>query len=230
MKNLIFLVLATMIAATLSSCNNSASENAGSHVMVMVDKTEPIPTRESIIPTEALMQLVGDIGTIDFKEINAVSLNPDTSISFSLADAPNEMYAKKDRDKFILKVNEFREKFLVAVKKGTKKSSIYQPICQAVHSMAKFDPSAKKTIIVCSDMIENSAYGDFYHQSADRIQKVEEGLKASGDSLVKVPNLTVIVLYNPGGSIKKQAQFDRAIGIWNVLGKNKFTLRVAANL
>lgn len=227
MRNLIIVLGMLTGVNILFSCSNA--NEATNQVILMVDNTEKTTGKQSMISENGLLALVGNNGSITWKQLNAVSLNRDTTIQMSLPEDATSLQIKNQIDPFKASIEVLRKRYLGPVNTESEASNLYKPICEAVENLS-VSRADINTLVIVSDMIENSAFGNFY-KSQD-LKKVKESLKTSGDSLVHNPkNLKVVILYNPEGSTKKQAQFDGAIKIWDVLFKEAgISYEIKANL
>jgi hypothetical protein len=223
MKNVL---IVGVILILLSACGGN-STTQWNEIYILVDNTEKSESKENIISTESLLDLVNNNGSITWKQLNAVSINRDTSISINLPQDATSLQKKDIIDPFASRIELLRKKFLGPTYAGTEGSNLYKPISETIAKLAKSNSNA--TLIVVSDMIEYSVFGNFYKDQP--IEVIKEGLKASGDSLIKSPGVNVIILYDPEGDMKKETRFNRAMGIWKVLfDEAHISYEVKANL
>ena len=133
---------------------------------------------------------------------------------FSIPDGATGVLMELARRPFVEKFELARKELLNENKKGMESSSIYKPMCEAIEKMES-DTASKKVLIVVSDMIEHSQFGNFYHDK--NIEKIKKGLNESGVKLKNIAGLKIIILYSPQNDAKKEREFDKAIDNWKVL-------------
>lgn len=212
MKNFRFIIIG--VIAVISSCtsNTKVSKETTNDIYILVDNTEAHPdSRENLVSTKSIIEMVKLGGSVTWQNVNAVTLNANQTIEISLPDDPTNFQKRNALEPFAQDFNESRKNFLGPITKGTDNSSIYKPVCQALAKLSKLK-SEQKTLIIVSDMIENSQFGNFYRkQSFDLIKKQ---LDSSSTELKNPGNLKVIILYDPQGNPKHEKQFDYAMEIW----------------
>ncbi len=211
MKKLVYLFIATLSVIFVSCTSTTTSVPTTKSVYILVDNTEAVESREGLIPTESIVKIMENGGTVTWQQVNAVSLNSNKSIEFSLPEDPTRFQKKQAVEPFIEKFEDTRKKFLGPVAKGTDNSSIYKPICKAIQNLDE-SKGDQKILIIISDMIENSRFGNFYRQND--FKKAKAQLDSSGVSIPENSNVKIIILYDPSGNSKKEAQFERAMGYW----------------
>ncbi len=230
MKNLkLILVSGIIIALFFSSCSSTVSEKSTQDVYILVDNTEAnLDSREDLVTTSEIVEMVKSGGTVTWQNINAVSLNSRKSIEVTLPENPTNFQKMNVLEPFEKEVNEFNKKFLGPVTKGTDNSSIYKPVCQALTTLSK-SSAKKQTLIIVSDMIENSQFGNFYNQKQTFAQ-VKNQLDSSGFSFPKDTRIKVIILYHADNQ-KHEKQHDKAMRFWQKLFEDAdIEFEVRANL
>ncbi|MDQ5928402.1 MAG: hypothetical protein QG594_176 [Bacteroidota bacterium] len=215
MKKIHYLLFIALGAIFFSSCTSTDDKVKTQDIYILVDNTEIIPeSREGLISTESILKLMSSGGKVTWQKVNAVSLNSNKSIEFSLPEDATRFQKKQAVEPFVKEFENIREKFLGPEKKGTDNSSIYKPICEALQKLEK-SKSSKKTLIIISDMIENSRFGNFYRDQD--FKKLKARLDSSGVTLPETSNVKVVILYDPLGDSKNEKRFDRAMSYWKQL-------------
>ena len=212
--NLIIFVI-TLILAACGEKSNTSSEKPTYDIHILVDNTEAnLDSREDLVSTDKITEMVQNGGSVTWQQVNAVTLNSNKTIELSLPEDPTNFQKRNALEPFVKKFEEMRKKFLGPVKKGTENSSIYKPVCQALTKLTK-SKANQKILIIVSDMIENSEYGNFYREQKFEIAKMM--LDSSGASLVDPGNLKIVILYDPQGDPRHEQQFNRAMKYWGQL-------------
>ncbi len=222
------LIFAGLCVILFTACN-SGSVAPSSAVFILVDNTEKCEdSKENLISTQSLCNYLGTNGSVTFQKVNSVALNSNVTLQISIPDDATSLTKKDILDPFITRLDTLRENFLGPTS-GTEGSSIYKPFCHAFTELSH-SSATNKTLVVVSDMIENSSIGNFYKDKP--FAEVKARLDSSG---VKIPhntsNIKVIILYNPNGDAKKERQFERAMGFWQpILTEAGISYIVKANL
>lgn len=216
MRKVLILGVLVAIVTMLHSCTSTPTEPTS--VEVLVDNTDKMPSRENQLPAQKLVNMVGYEGSITFRQLNNVSINTDTTISISLPSDPTSRQKKLALKPFVKELDVLRKEFLGANNTEVPNSSLYKPICEILRSLQS-NTASVKTLIVVSDMVENSQYANFYHAKG-KPQEVAECLeKAAQESLPASKDVEVIIVYDPKGSTKHEKEFDRAMEIWGCMFK-----------
>ncbi|MES2931058.1 MAG: hypothetical protein V4665_04745 [Patescibacteria group bacterium] len=230
MKNLILLAGIAILSASLLSCGSS-NDGGMTAVHILVDNTEKSSSRERLVSTEGLLKLIGNNGSVTWQGLNAASQNRDTTVEMYFPADATGLTKKNIKEPFVESLQALKALFLGPVEmqeKDKEGSRLYEPICRALSDL-KTSPANQRVLVIVSDMIENSPLGSFYKDQP--FDKVKEGLSVAMDSLPVKPNVRVVILYDPEGNPKKQAQFDRSMKIWKQLfAEKKIHYEIKANL
>lgn len=214
MKNYKFITIVSLIG--LASCTSSISKKSTNDVYILVDNTEIIPeSRESLVNTESILKLIQNGGNVTWQNINSVSINSNQTIEVSFPDDPTNLQKRRVLEPFKDKFNAMKINFLGPVKTDTDNSSIYKPVCTALHKLNE-SKSKEKTLVIISDMVENSQYANFY-RSNQKFESIRDSLARSGVSFPEnSSNLKVVILYNPKDQ-KHEIQHENAMRYWDKL-------------
>lgn len=206
----------------------------------MVDNTGASDARYNILSKNGLWEAFGGsdsvYGTFNWTYVTDVSFNTENSIDFRAPkENENSLDIKVFRRRFLKKLTDSTSlyyKFLGSCA-GTPHSSIYEPVCRALTELIKTG-AEKKTLIILSDMIENSSYANFYHLP---IKKGNVDIDAAITLLAKsgatMPDgnssLRVIILYQP--TAKTDEIFNNCMRVWGKLfDSHHINYEVRANL
>ncbi len=227
MKSVIIMALVAA-TATLLSCG-SETPKTKNDIYILVDNTDKTKYSGDIVSSDAILDLVGKKGTVKFKALTGVSLNEESEISL-LVDGSTSVLRQDQIDPFVEKLDSLKKKYL-GVTTEYKKSSLWEPVCQALNelSASAVTEPGEKTMIILSDMLENSDYCNFYKDMS--IETVKEQLAKSGSALPKNPKVKVIIIFNPNQNIEKERLHKKAMNYWEKLFKEagiKFVVK--ANL
>lgn len=228
--NKLFIIFVGLSMALLSSCGGSSSDNATKHnISILVDNTEKAESREYMLSSKGIFNLLGQgSGLVEWIPINSVSINQKLAVELPSPESGETRLQMRLRFKKFSEELESTRSELLGPSKGSNNSSIYKPLCEAIQNLNASDAD-EKTLIVVSDMIENSDFGNFYKDKP--MSEVQKCLDSSGVSLPKSSNLKVIILYDPEGDSNKQRRFDKAMEIWKELFKQAhITVTQRANM
>lgn len=219
-----------LLFVVICSC---VSSNESQHdIAILVDNTEKDSTRKDLLSPEGILHLMkSSYGTVTFHAINATTLNKDEEISLSGGPSGETDFQKKRRvDNFSKKLLELSNKYLGPAI-GTDASNIYEPLCKSLNTLSESDAD-QKTLIVISDMIENSPHGNFYKHD-----KSFEEIQKQLDSTCKVhrpknaSDIRIIIVFDPKGDVRMEAKHDYAMEIWDkIFKKMKVKYQVVTNL
>jgi hypothetical protein len=219
MKNLKNSLAIFALVVLFASCEEKSV--APTHdSFILVDNTDSTGSRENLLSKEGVMTLFTDpngqqaFGKITFSQVNDLSLNGEKVIEFKpFPDGSTELLKKRFTDKFKENLDGVYHHFLGS-SGSTDASAVYRMLCNAMEKLSQSDAD-HKTIVILSDMVENSECGNFY--------RMPNG--ATDDALAKLqacrpfPTATgidVIVLYQPK-SQKSDALFRKAMAVWGQL-------------
>ncbi len=221
------IIIAVALSILFTACNKGGGKIKvrpnPEAVYVLVDNTDSSGSRMDLVPSEKITKLVGGTGEITFRAINGTNSN---SIEKAWIHTPypldsvTPLVLETDYiDKNAEKIEYLREKFLGSNPKGSTNSSIVKPLWEALITLQK-SKYPHKTVLIISDMIENSQYGDFYHQRD--VKLIQKRLDSIGIQLPEnFKGLKVIVLFNANGDVKKDRNHDRVMEIfWRPWFKN----------
>ncbi len=210
-------ILTVMIAvsAILLSCGAKTPKKKND-VYILVDNTEKVAYKNDMVATQAILGLVGNRGTVTFKALTGVSINAEAEASV-LVDGSTSVLRQDQIDPFVEKLDSLKKKYFGVITEY-KTSSLWVPICQAIKKLNNSilsDPNSAgtKTLIIMSDMLENSEYGNFYKDIP--YETVKKGLEVSGDTLPKNCKVKVVVVFNPEQSIEKEKKHKKAMKYWH---------------
>lgn len=229
--NKLIKILVGLSIALLSACSSNTIDTTKHSIGILVDNTEKCEkNRDYILSSKGIIHLMGKgSGTVEWIPINAVSINKNVVIELDEPQEGETRYQERSRIKrFTDKVETSCKEFLGPCS-GTKGSSIYKPFCESLQKLVKVDAD-EKTLIIVSDMIENSEFSNFYKDKP--FDEVEKELNASGVSIpTGASDIQVIILYDPEGDSDKERKFDRAMEIWKELFKRAhITYKIKANM
>ncbi len=238
MKKVIHLLSLIVLAALMGSCGTNTSKTKVSSpksesesdpktiIALVVDQTDTSGDRTDVAPkAKILSELLGPTkhgsGTLLLSEITNVSLNAEKAMEFKgLQPDENSHTVKVRKDRFVKSLDAPYKKYLGPVN-GTNHSCIYRFVCQVANQLASMEGSNKKLILM-SDMVEFSDDGNFYKVGTDNasVENAIKKLLASGATLPKDPDFTVVVLFDSHGNEKKDAAFIKAWNVWKKLFKD----------
>ena len=229
MKSLILAALVAMSATLLASCTTEAPKQKND-VYILVDNTDKVKYKEDVISSDVILNLVGKKGTVKFRSLTGVSINEESEISL-LVDGSTSVLRQDQIDPFVQKLDSLKKKYL-SITTEYKKSSLWEPVCEALNTLsaAAISEPGEKTMIIVSDMLENSEYCNFYKETDYGQVKVQ--LSKSGFSLPKKGNVKVIILFNPNQDNEKERLHKKAMKFWEELFKEagiKFVERANLN-
>jgi len=206
MKNLIIFLAA--LSALMMSCGHN-DNTTRTKIMILVDNTEKCAdSKEDMISSQSIVDLIGFHGELTWKQINAVSLNTETNLSLEMPSGATHRKVIKTLEPFVKKLDEQRKAFLGPTA-GTENSSIWKPVCESIQELEKSNAD-NKVLVIVSDMIEFSSNGNFY--KSQKFGDVKKHLiDSSGVSLPQNSQVKVIILYNPLGNAKAESKFNRAM-------------------
>lgn len=232
--------LFAILIVALAACGAAQKTYHSSVVTVMVDNTSASKARYDILSKDGLWETFGGsdsvYGKFNWTYVTDVSFNTENSLELRPAkENENSLEIKVSRRKFLKKLTDstsLYHKFLDSCA-GTPHSSIYEPVCRALTELVKTG-TEKKTLIILSDMIENSSYANFYHLPMKKgtidtdatIALLEKSgaVMPDGDS-----NLRVIILYQP--TAKTDETFSNCMRVWGKLfNSHHISYEVRANL
>jgi hypothetical protein len=228
MKTVVNYIITASLAIMFifSSCggNSTSSSKSSSAVYVLLDKTDSTTeSNEELLSTTGLLELLKGKGEITFQEINGVNTNPTKTLKVSIPEGglsgQTEWVINDSIKKFSKRLDAVKKQFLKPTS-GAKQSSLYRPICEALQKLNK--SKGRKTLIILSDMIENSQHGNFYRDKID-IGAIQHRLDSFNVKLQTKEKVKVIIIYNSHGNIKKDRDHDRAMQIWTELFKKSGT-------
>ena len=215
MKNLMIFLLSLM--ALTSACSSNKGPDPSTNVTFLIDNTEKCGSRDTLIPTQSVVDLIGYNGKVTFRQVNQVSLNTESSVSLKMPAGKTRLKIKKVNKPFLKKLNALRMTYLGPTEKA-KKSSIWEPVCESIEDLKKSDVD-NKVLVIVSDMIEFSSNGDFYHTSVEDIKKIKEKMRKNCgiNELPKESDVSVkIIFYNPTGDTEYEERFKKSMKIWAV--------------
>lgn len=237
MKKIIFIL--TAIVPLFTSCvgNVKNEEPILRHdIVVMVDATEGgLYKWDEILKTEDLVNLFTfnekqHYGSVTFTDINDVSMNRIQTVKLAeplpykdgLTALMKKMQKEANQKELInsfIKVSELYKTFIEKNSREEKKNSIlYGPITKGINRLAT-SKADEKTLIILSDMIENSDCGNFYKATERDYPKIISDLIAcSRVTLAQNSGIKVIILFRTT-SPEKDKQFTKSMDIWDLLFK-----------
>ncbi len=237
MQKIIFLITIVFLFASckLGNVKNSTEKTILHHdIVVMIDNTEGGEYHWSnILMNEDLVKLFtinGEqyYGSVTFTDINDISMNRIQSAKLTepspYKDGSTGLTRKKTDDankKALLKsfgeVSKLYDSFMNKKSSEEKKNSIlYGPITKAINRLAESEAD-EKTLIILSDMIENSDCGNFYKATAKNYEKIISDLiKCSGATITPDSGVKVIILFQTGDP-EKDKLFVKSMEIWGII-------------
>lgn len=221
-NNLISGVILLFFALVITSCDDFEKKGvmpADYHdVVILADNTDTVGDRSDMVAGFMKNVMGKSYGNITFSYINDVSQNKSETISLNHPGKRENSHfdrtaEKKARKEFGPKFDEACQKFL-APAKAKDFSNIYRIVKT---SLVKLEQSKadKKTLVILSDMIENSDCCDLYKFSGTA-ETAAKNIANCGGDLPKIENLEVIILYQPKGP-KDDKQFKKALQVWNII-------------
>lgn len=252
MEKIIFLLISTVFLFTSCGLGNGKNDSVDPimrhDVVIMVDDTEGgLYQWSEILKVEDLVNLftvegTQHYGSVTFTDINDVSLNSIKTIKLSeplpYEEGSTQLLKKMKRESnhrellnSFLKVSELHKTFIGRNTLEEKRNSIlYGPITKAINRLAT-SKADEKTLIILSDMIENSECGNFYKATACNYTKIIADLiLCSRVTLTPNSGVKVIVLFQTT-SPEKDKEFTKSMEIWDILFKKAgITYEILPNL
>ena len=233
--------LAILLGVLLAACGPAQKKTYHlSVVTTVVDNTSASGARYDMLSKDGLWREFGGgdsvYGTFNWTYVTDVSLNTENRVELRLPkENENSLDIKVYRRKFLKKLDDsvsLYRKFLGPCE-GTAHSSIYEPVCRMLTELMKTG-AEKKTMIILSDMIENSSYANFYHLPVKKgnidIDAAIASLEKSGATIPEGDNtLRVVIINQP--TAKTDETFSNCMRVWSKLFRNHhITYEVVGNL
>lgn len=239
MRNLILIGIVFLFASCKLGNNEKNDSVVIKHhdVVVMIDDTEGGEYKwDNVLMEQDIINLftINEeqyYGQITFTEINDISMNRiKTAKLYSPEPYKKDSndYTKKKKDKVNQKklaesmvvVSETFKSFMIKISSEEKKNSIlYGPITKAINRLAE-SKADEKTLIILSDMIENSNCGNFYKATKNNYETIIKKLiECSNVTITPDSGVKVIILFQTGDP-EKDKLFVRSMEIWSILFQN----------
>ncbi len=225
--NVISGVILLFVALVITSCEDfkspEAPTKATSHdVAIWVDNTDSTTKSREPLISGFMEKVMGtSYGNVTFSYITDVSMNETATVSFKEpTDTENDYFLKQAIDdskaSFMEEFGTASKKFL-APSNGTRSSSVYVAIQTALKNLSD-SKAEKKTLIVVSDMIENSRCLNLYKYKGSPEQAGMDMSNCEGP-LPEAKDVEVIILFRAENA-KHDEQFTRAMKMWKSLFDN----------
>lgn len=219
MKQVCKLFLLGLLVAVLASCGGVQPRIT--NIQILVDNTEKSESKIGQLSVTSLCDMLmgpdsAGCGTINWKKLNNVSLNQEKYLELTWeGGTPTRMQLIARKKAFTAQLTDVLPQFLGS-SEGSPQSSIYRPVCTAIKELNATGANVKQLIIL-SDMIEYSNYGDFYHVTEKNVAETIKKLEVEGFVLPTAPaNLKVTIVYSPKDS-KEELKHNAAMIVWRKL-------------
>jgi len=222
MKTYISIAIIAVIIVLIVSC--SSQHNLETEVVLVRDITDRFLSQPKSNEITSLFGLDNDqwegvkfrfvdITDVSYNQISEASIKPENQW------LSNEFDRRKKIKNFYAEVSQIlnsSEKQAV----GKENSSVYFPIAKELNRLSQSN-STKKTLLVYSDLMENTAEMSFYDNANFNLLKTNpDSIKKYFDSQIELKNLNVIniyIIFQPNGIVE-----DEQFKVVSAFYKNMF--------
>jgi len=229
---IIILIIGSVIIFACTTQNTTVTEVVVIRDITDSEITQPKPN--DIIPSFDLDNYQWNGAKFRFIDITNVSYNYTFEANIKTENnwMGNEFDRKKKVKSFYDEVSRiFTEKNKEAI--GKDNSEIYAPLARELNRLHK-STSDKKTILIFSDLMENTKGMSFYDkENLDLLKKNPDSIRKYFEAQVPLGNLQgikIYIIYQPN-NIKENEQFKIVSGFYkNILESKNAQVEIAANI
>jgi hypothetical protein len=238
--SMVVLLVSSLSLGMLPGCSDPIQPSH--ELVVLIDQTETYDDRTHVMDAERLSDFfVAEkdySGSISFGYLTGRTAKIQQKIERPpYAPGSTNLAIMDERKAFDADLKAFNlENMLKPVGKEASQSSLYQPMCAVLTKLAA-SSADKKTLVMVSDMIENSTNASFYKE-AEKIESNPEGypkelaarIAAKSCEFPKGSGIEVVILYTPKED-KDDKYYNASMKVWEEIFKEAgITCRVLPDL